>query len=74
MTSVKSPSTVAAMTILNVMLGRARGGLEQAAIDYAEALQGAGYEPLTVTHPHAWANAALDEKLLPRLGLRNLEA
>src|SRR3569832_705140 len=62
------------MTILNVMLGKARGGLEQAAVDYAEALQAAGYAPLTVTHPSAWVNAKLAEKSFPAASLSNFGA
>ena len=47
------------MTILNLMLGRKRGGLEQAAIDYAEALAVAKIPSLTVIGPSAWAEAPL---------------
>lgn len=41
------------MRILNLMFGRGRGGLEQAAADYHEALSSSGQDVLTVTHPHA---------------------
>lgn len=47
------------MTVLNLMLGRKAGGLEQAALDYAEALRLAGIPALTVTMPDAWALAGL---------------
>ncbi len=47
------------MTILNLMLGKGRGGLEQAGVDYAEALAHAGINALTITHPQAWVNPSL---------------
>ena len=45
--------------VLNLMLGRKRGGLEQAAIDYAEALAQANIPALTI--------AAADADILPAL-------
>lgn len=61
------------MTILNLMLGRKRGGLEQASVDYAEALRHAGIPALSILSPGAWAaapltNAALPHETLPNLG------
>jgi len=47
------------MTILNLMLGKGRGGLEQAGADYADALAHAAIPTLTITHPDAWVNASL---------------
>lgn len=47
------------MTVLNLMLGSGRGGLEQAGVDYAEALAHAGISALTITHPDAWVNPLL---------------
>ena len=47
--------------ILNLMLGAKAGGLEQAALDYAEALRLAGLDSITITPPDAWVNRALDE-------------
>ena len=47
------------MTILNLMLGKKRGGLEQAALDYAEALKLANIPALTVASPGAWVAAQL---------------
>jgi glycosyltransferase involved in cell wall biosynthesis len=47
------------MTVLNLMLGQGRGGLEQAGVDYAEALAHAGLPALTVTRPGGWAGTAL---------------
>ncbi len=52
------------------MFGRGRGGLEQAALDYAEALRLAGLETLSVTDPEAWANAPLAAQSLPATHLR----
>ena len=51
--------------ILNLMLGRARGGLEQAALDYAEALAAAGRPALTVVAPDSWADTELARRTLP---------
>lgn len=48
-----------AAAILNLMLGSGRGGLEQAALDYAEALAAAGIGALTVISPNAWVEAPL---------------
>jgi len=59
------------MKIFNIMLGRARGGLEQAAVDYAEALRLAGAEAITITSTDAWVNTPLDSAQLPRLSFTN---
>ena len=47
------------MKLLNLMLGKGKGGLEQAAIDYHEALILAGHEVTSVVH----AKAAIRERL-----------
>lgn len=47
------------MAILNLMLGKGRGGLEQAALDYAEALALANRKAVTIVSPEAWALTAL---------------
>ncbi len=62
----------AGMTILNLMLGRGRGGLEQVAADYADALALAGIGACSIISPHAWvqqplAAAARSYRLLPNL-------
>jgi glycosyltransferase involved in cell wall biosynthesis len=57
------------MRVVNLMLGSGRGGLEQAAVDYAEALASRGVEVLSVTAPDAWANDGLDAAGLPRRSL-----
>lgn len=62
------------MTILNLMLGRSRGGLEQAVLDYAEALQLAGIGALTVVHPGGWAHTALAGTRLPHATLHQFGA
>lgn len=62
------------MTILNLMLGKHCGGLEQAAIDYAEALQLAGIDALTVIHPGGWARDILAEMKLPHTTLHQVGA
>jgi glycosyltransferase involved in cell wall biosynthesis len=57
------------MRVVNLMLGRGRGGLEQAAVDFAQALASQGVEVLSVTAPEAWANAGLDAAGLSRRSL-----
>lgn len=47
------------MNILNLMFGKGRGGLEQAALDYHEALTLAGHHVTTLTHSRAAINPAL---------------
>lgn len=47
------------MTILNLMLGEGRGGLEQAALDYAESLKLAQLPALSILSPGAWIEAAM---------------
>ena len=42
------------MRVFNVMLGWAHGGLEQAAIDYAEMLALNGDKVVTIGHPSGW--------------------
>ena len=59
------------MTILNMMLGRKRGGLEQAAIDYAEALALAQIPSLSVLSPEAWAAAPMTSAGLAHEALPN---
>lgn len=45
--------------ILNIMLSARKGGIEQAAVDYAEALAHAGIDCLTVVAPDAWCEGLL---------------
>lgn len=47
------------MTILNLMLGTKRGGLEQAALDYAESLAAANITALSIISPEAWVEAPM---------------
>lgn len=47
------------MTVLNIMLGKKRGGLEQAALDYAQALALADIQALTIISSGAWLGAQL---------------
>jgi glycosyltransferase involved in cell wall biosynthesis len=49
-----------ALRILNVMLGRGLGGLEQALLDYAMALTQCGHEVHNVVHPDAALRPALE--------------
>ncbi len=57
------------MRILNVMLGRGLGGLEQALLDYAVALTQCGHEVHTVIHPNAALRPALEAKRATLHGL-----
>jgi glycosyltransferase involved in cell wall biosynthesis len=50
------------LRILNVMLGRGLGGLEQALLDYAVALTGCGHEVHTLIHPDAALRPALEAR------------
>lgn len=60
------------MRIANLMFGRELGGIEQAFLDYNEALLMAGHEVLAVTHPLAQVNSRitgnLSYKTLANLG------
>ena len=58
------------MNVLNIMFGCKRGGLEQAAIDYAEALRVANIQTLNVTSPDAWVNDGLDDVGLPHVSVK----
>lgn len=51
------------MKIANVMFGRGLGGIEQAFLDYNEALILAGHEVMAVTHPLAAINPDISGKL-----------
>jgi glycosyltransferase involved in cell wall biosynthesis len=59
------------MTILNLMLGTKRGGLEQAALDYAESLALAGIPTLSVISPSAWVEAPMVAAKVPHQSLRS---
>ena len=50
--------------LCNMMLGKGLGGIEQCAIDYAEALLLQGHEVMTIIHPEAKIRTILDEKEL----------
>lgn len=60
------------MTILNIMLGKGRGGLEQAAVDYAEALTHAEIKNLTLIAPRAWVEPSLVTANLPHETIANV--
>lgn len=60
------------MHILNVMLGKKAGGVEQAALDYHRALTGQGHRVTNVTRPGAWADARLDALGATRLSLAHV--
>ncbi len=57
------------MRVFNLMVGRAHGGLEQAAIDYAEMLDVQGVDTISFGHPSGWMRRTLS----PRLGFRPLQ-
>lgn len=60
------------MRVLNIMLGRHRGGLEQACVDYGEALRLAGDDVLSITSTEAWVNEKLDDVGLTRASFSNM--
>src|SRR5579862_5664731 len=47
------------ITVLNMMLGRGRGGLERASAHYHHALAARGYKVITVGHPDGWLKTQL---------------
>lgn len=57
--------------ILNLMLGKQRGGLEQAVLDYAEAMQAAAIPALTVISPQSWIETSLVAAGVPHESLYN---
>lgn len=59
------------MRIVNVMLSRHAGGIEQVLADYCRAQAMYGHEPVAVTHPEAWINDALIHAGVPVYPLRN---
>jgi len=62
------------MKIANVMLGRGLGGIEQALIDYSEALQLAGFEVCNIIHPKATIKSILQKKNMKFEVLDNFSA
>jgi glycosyltransferase involved in cell wall biosynthesis len=58
------------MRVLTIMLGRGLGGIEQAFVDQAEALQAVGCEVLSVTDSRAQIRTVLDRRFLPYRTLR----
>jgi glycosyltransferase involved in cell wall biosynthesis len=67
------------LRIVNAMLGKGRGGLEQALIDYNDALVLFGHEPHAVIHPEAAIRLSLEARNarwhgLPHLGAWDLVA
>ena len=60
------------MTIINLMLGKNRGGLEQAALDYAEALHAANLPALSVITPASWVEAQMVAGQVPHQSLANI--
>lgn len=59
------------MHIVNIMLSRFSGGIEQAFVDYCEGLRQRGHRITAVTHPAAAVNSALQELGVDILPLRN---
>ena len=53
------------MRILNMMLGRGAGGIEQAALDYTRCLQRQGQDVLSIARGGSWFEAALKKENLP---------
>lgn len=62
------------MKIANVMLGRGLGGIEQAVVDYSEAISLAGHEAFAIVHPHAKIIETLKQRNIAYFTLENLGA
>ncbi len=62
------------LKIINIMMGKSLGGIEQAAIDYAKGLSEFGHDVLTITHPKAAINNALQQLDLPNATIGNVGA
>jgi glycosyltransferase involved in cell wall biosynthesis len=60
------------LRIANVMLGRRLGGLEQALLDYTDALSRTGHEVHAVVHPDAAIRPALEQRGAAWHGLAHL--
>lgn len=54
------------MRILNIMLARGRGGIEQAALDYTHALRAAGHDVTMLVAPCSWARRQLPKNIARR--------
>jgi glycosyltransferase involved in cell wall biosynthesis len=63
------------MIILNVMLGRGRGGLERAAAHYHHALLASGHHVVGCGHPAGWMRSQLPERapFLPAAPLNDFD-
>jgi glycosyltransferase involved in cell wall biosynthesis len=62
------------MKIINAMFGCGQGGIEQALVDYCEALRLVGHEPVAIIHPEAAICDALKARNLPFHTLPNAGA
>lgn len=60
------------MRICNIMLGKGRGGIEQAFLDYGEGLLRAGHFVGMVTHPKAAVNTEVDAMDVSHVSLGNM--
>jgi glycosyltransferase involved in cell wall biosynthesis len=58
------------MRVLNIMLGKGKGGLEQASFDYADMLTFQGHSCLTIASKKSWLLKSLDGAELKYLSLR----
>jgi len=59
------------MHILNIMLGKGHGGLEQVAVDYHQAFESRGHNVTTVVPPNAWAKTVLQSFTTNIIDLKN---
>ncbi len=60
------------MHVVDIMLSRKAGGVEQVAVDYCRALQLRGHRVTAITHPRAWANAGLKALNVKEVHFRHL--
>lgn len=62
------------MKVVNAMFGCGLGGIEQALVDYCEALRLRGHEPVAIVHPEAEVRTALKLRAIPFYTLSNAGA
>ncbi len=59
------------MHIVNVMLAKGGGGIEQAVLDYCEGLRGLGHRVTAIVYPGSWAESQLQGREISTVALRN---
>ncbi len=60
------------MKIAVIMLAKKGGGIEQAAVDYCESLQGIGHDVTAIVFPGSWTELQMKERNIATISLFNL--